>query len=231
MTLTLTETLHAHGFHELEGGSHGNFLQSHSLYYLTRPPVCTVLEIGFNTGHSAETFLQHPNTKVTSFDIGIHSYLSVGKRYIDQHYPQRHTLILGDSTQTLPTYIQEHPHESFDVIYIDGGHDEDIVHQDLENALRLSHSNTIIIMDDVVYQESWKMSYTMGPTKIWCDVIRDGRIRELAHVDYCEGRGMSWGQPMRLETHGSGILPDDSESTTQSEQVVEPSNTLECLDP
>lgn len=227
---TLTEALHNAGFYNFEGGTHSNFLQSHSLYYLTRSPVRTVMEIGFNTGHSSETFLQHPTTRVTSFDIGIHQYMSTAKQYIDRTYPGRHTLILGDSTQTVPVYIKEHPNTTFDLIYIDGGHDEHIVREDLQNALRLSHEKTLLVIDDVVYHKDWVVSYTMGPTTVWREYIENHRIRELAHVDYCPGRGMSWGII-------DSVLPvndiplDGGESKTQYEPVVDSLDKHECPDP
>jgi predicted O-methyltransferase YrrM len=193
---TLTDTLATHGFHDLEGNSSQVFLQSHSLYFLTKPPVRTVMEIGFNAGHSSETFLQNPNVHVTSFDIGIRPYVTTAKQYIDTNYPLRHTLILGDSTQTVPKFIQENPTITFDVIYIDGGHEEEIVKDDMKNCLRLCHPGTIIIMDDVVYEKTWEAIYTIGPTKVWSDHVKKGYIQELAHVEYCPGRGMSWGIPL-----------------------------------
>ena len=65
--------------------------------------IVNILEIGFNAGHSAELWLSvKPNIKVTSFDIGTHSYLTLGKDFIDRKFPGRHTLILGDSRETLP---------------------------------------------------------------------------------------------------------------------------------
>ena len=75
------------------------------------------MEIGFNAGHSAELFLKYTSAHVTSFDLGDHPYVTHAKEYIDAYYPGRHSLILGDSTVTVPKCIGK-----YDIIFIDGGH-------------------------------------------------------------------------------------------------------------
>jgi predicted O-methyltransferase YrrM len=62
----------------------------------------SILEIGFNAGHSANTFLSTSLAHVTSFDLNERECVRVAKDYIDLKYPTRHTLIIGDSTQTIP---------------------------------------------------------------------------------------------------------------------------------
>ena len=70
----------------LEGNS-GNFpSQTNDLVkYLKDPNIINILEIGFNAGHSAVTFLSvNKKVIVTSFDIGIHDYIKIGKKFIDK---------------------------------------------------------------------------------------------------------------------------------------------------
>ena len=76
------------------------------------------MEIGFNAGHSSELFLKYTSAHVTSFDLGEHPYVSHAKEYIDA-YPGRHSLIIGDSTVTVPKCIGK-----YDIIFIDGGHSQ-----------------------------------------------------------------------------------------------------------
>jgi predicted O-methyltransferase YrrM len=149
-----------------------------------------ILEIGFNAGHSSNLFLNEPNTSVVSFDINEHTYTQYAKIYIDYVYPDRHTLVIGDSTQTIPRY----PDSKFDVIFIDGGHDYNIAKQDLENCRRFAHKDTIVIIDDTIYTPSWVYGYTVGPTQAWVEGIQQGYIFELNKADYSPGRGMSWGK-------------------------------------
>ncbi len=56
-----------------------------------------ICEIGFNAGFSSYAFLiADPETRVTSFDIGKHRYLHFAKEFVDQEFPGRHTLVLGE---------------------------------------------------------------------------------------------------------------------------------------
>jgi predicted O-methyltransferase YrrM len=150
----------------------------------------SVLEIGFNAGHSAELFLKY-SANVISFDIGDHDYLKYGKEFIDTAYPGRHTLILGNSTLTIPEYSSANPDKNFDLIFIDGAHDYVTANTDLVNCKKLSHGKTIVIMDDTVYTPGWELDYTIGPTKAWSE---SKLIKKISKVDFSIGRGMSWGR-------------------------------------
>jgi predicted O-methyltransferase YrrM len=224
----LTDHLATHGFHDLEGNSHQIPPQTHALYYLSKSPVVSVLEIGFNAGHSSNTFLQHPTTRVTSLDLGCRPYVSVAKTWIDDRYPGRHTLVLGDSTSTLPQLIETNPHTTFDLIFIDGGHDEATARSDLENCLRLAHDQTLLLMDDVVYTDGWQAEHTVDPTKVWREYIQKGRIQEFSHYDYCPGRGMSWGKIKLPVLPVNDTPPGADGSRTQSEQEAVTSSRSEC---
>jgi predicted O-methyltransferase YrrM len=150
-----------------------------------------IMEIGFNGGHSAEGFLKiNEKVKVVSFDIGEHSYVHTAKKYMDEHYPDRHSLVLGNSTETIPLYKDR---EKFDVILIDGGHFYGVAKADLMNCKKLAHKKTLVFMDDVVRNPKWVKSYTQGPTQAWQEALESGAIRELGAVEYSIGRGMVWG--------------------------------------
>ena len=191
----LLSYLSARGFTDIEGNSSNIPQQINDLSSLISFNISIrILEIGFNAGNSSEVFLSRPNTFVTSFDLGVHDYVPIGKKYIDFMYPGRHQLILGDSTKTIPLYQSE----PFDYIFIDGGHEYEVACADLINTKRFATTNTIIIMDDVMYQKEWEAEWSIGPTKAWIE-MREKGLHELGRKEYAKGRGMAWGKWYSME--------------------------------
>ena len=157
------------------------------------------LEIGFNAGHSAELFLKDTTLNLISFDIAKWDYTPTSKEYIDTTYPHRHELIIGNSTKTVPEYIENNPNKKFDLIYIDGGHDIKISKADLKNCRKLAHRETMVVMDDTVYSKKWERQWTSGPSKAWKQAIKLGEhgrslVQEISREEFSEGHGMSWGK-------------------------------------
>lgn len=192
---TLSEYLESKGCYVIEGHCGQVDAQREDLLRITSQPNSKVMEIGFNAGHSAETFLlNNPTLTLVSFDIGEHAYLLEGKKYIDKTFPGRHTLILGDSTASVPNYIAHNPDVKFDVIFIDGGHDYPVCSADMANSMKLAHNDTILIMDDTTYTIGWAVGYTIGPTQVWTEYEHAGLVKAIGKRDYDVGRGMTWGK-------------------------------------
>ena len=168
--------------------------QTESLRELaSNPSIKNVLEIGFNSGHSADTILNsNPNIKLVSFDIGTERNVVLGKTYVDRKYPFRHCLIIGDSTVTVPEFIKDHPDSKFDLIFIDGGHTYDIATKDIMNCKVLAHADTIVVMDDVVHDSN--MEYCVGPTQAWTTAASKSVVAITNTIKFKENRGMSWGK-------------------------------------
>ncbi len=151
-----------------------DFLQNHL-------EVKKILEIGFNAGHSSELFLSNrQDTKVLSFDIMDHDYGYVGKDYIDFSFQNRHQLIIGDSQDTVPHFSKNNPNEHFDLIFIDGGHEESCAAADILNCRMLARKDTWVIIDDIDSIEDGKMiEWSVGPTNAWNQAIEKGIIKEI----------------------------------------------------
>jgi len=182
-------------FRDFEGYSQQVEGQVADLVTLTATPRINVMEIGFNAGHSAEVFLMNNDTlTLTSFDLGVHDYVIPAHAFLSGVYPNRHTLILGDSTVTVPRFIHDTPGKTFDVIFIDGGHEYEVAKADLENCMKLAHKDTIVMLDDTVYRKGWTAEYTVGPTTAWTEAVESGKVLEMGKRDYLPGRGMSWGK-------------------------------------
>ncbi len=142
-------------------------------------------EIGFNCGLSSHAFLG-VGTRLVSFDLGEHRYTQAAKTLIDQKFPGRHTLIYGDSRETVPEFAHQNPDLRFDLVFIDGGHDYHIARADIINMKPLCTDRTVVIMDDLVP----RMSYGIGPTRAWTEAIEEGSVRhdEL----FGDGRKRAW---------------------------------------
>ena len=116
------------------------------------PSIQVIVETGFNGGHSSAAFLSvRPNISVLSFDLGRWDYVNKAKSLIDKCYPGRHALVLGDSTQTIPSTIQYCPSDKVDMLFIDGGHFGQVPLQDVQHLLPWAKSDALIIMDDINY--------------------------------------------------------------------------------
>ena len=187
--MSITSFLKSNGFTQFEGHLQEVPKQVFDLIRLTKTPVTKIMEVGFNAGHSSEIFLRHnPKISVVSFDIGTHPYVNAAKQYIDQSYTNRHTLILGDSKDTLPKYVESNPGVTFDLIFLDGGSSYDDVKSDLENSRKLSNKDTIVVVDDTYWTES------AGPLKAWNELIEKGQAVEMDRKTYTVGRAMNFGK-------------------------------------
>ena len=149
------------------------------LLYLThlarRINARSIAEIGFNAGCSSYALLRHvPDATVVSFDLGEHASVAVNKKLIDKKFPGRHTLITGDSRETVPAFADANPDLRFDLIFIDGGHQYEDARADIVNMRALSCKSTAVVMDDLV---PWQ-SYGAGPTKAWEEAIADNFVRQ-----------------------------------------------------
>jgi hypothetical protein len=124
---------------------------------------------------SSHAFLEaNPQAIVYSFDLGEYGYVRPAKEYIDQHFPGRHFLILGDSRITVPSFLKENPDMKFDLIFVDGGHDYEVAKADLFNMQPFSKQTTRLITDDLTPWLQWGV----GPTKAWLELIEQGIIEQ-----------------------------------------------------
>jgi predicted O-methyltransferase YrrM len=161
------------------------------------PSCANILEIGFNAGHSANTFLSHSLAHVTSFDLGDRQSVPYAKKFMDLKYPTRHTLIIGDSTQTIPEWTKQSDTMqdlSQDLLFIDGGHTYEIAMADIMNCKALAHKDTIVVIDDVCMTLADQQEWTLGPTKAWSECMMNGIISMEGSERYAVGRGMCWGK-------------------------------------
>jgi hypothetical protein len=148
------------------------------------PWIRSIAETGFNAGHSAELFLTaNSNIFVTSFDIGIHSYVQNGFAYLNKIYPGRLKLVIGDSKKTVLEYANKNPNVKFDLIFIDGGHDKRTALADILNMRNMAHRDTLLIVDDL-----WNIKEV---SEAWNKAVQFGIIQVIQTYQF--PKASSWG--------------------------------------
>ena len=184
--MNLSSYLEERGFTEFEGYSQQLPLQvEHLGTSVANDAIKTMLEIGFNAGHSAEVFLRaNPNLHLTSYDLKAHDYTAVGKEYIDREFPDRHVIIYGDSMVTV-----REDKNTYDAFFIDGGHDYRYANADIHNCYRLAKHGSLVMVDDVVSEENHR-EWTEGPSRAWNDALEEGIVEQIFSAEYFHGRGM-----------------------------------------
>jgi len=150
-----------------------------------------ILEIGFNAGHSSALMLENTNACVVSVDICSHPYAFDGKDEIDKIFPERHILIQGNSMVVLAGDVV--PHLNYDLIYIDGGHSYKCCKSDIIQCKRYASSNTIIIVDDVVFDPEYIKPWNKQVSKVWNEMKSEGFVNELEYFYFGKGQGFSIG--------------------------------------
>lgn len=92
----------------------------------------SVLEIGFNLGHTAMVWLNLGVERLVSVDISEHPKVAQGAAEVATTFPDRFTFIRADSKKlTFPTGVQ------FDCLFVDGAHDLASVSNDIGIGKRL----------------------------------------------------------------------------------------------
>lgn len=137
---------------------HGSFERSDELLnkqinLFSAARVCdSILEIGFNAGHSALIMLlSNPDAKVVSFDLGTHMYTTPCYEALQRYFPGRIELILGNSIETVSRYFRENRSTRFDLYHIDGGHNPVIANKDFINCYLNAHDGSYVIWDDIQF--------------------------------------------------------------------------------
>lgn len=133
-----------------------NFMQGKqiNLFWAGSNAKKRILEVGFNAGHSTLLMLLgRDNTPLqfTIFDIGKHSYTKPAYEYLQTKFNNvEFEYIEGNSIITLPKWLENHTdlYNQYDVIHVDGGHDEECIINDMKNTVPLLKIDGIMIIDD-----------------------------------------------------------------------------------
>jgi hypothetical protein len=129
-----------------------------------------VLEIGFNVGLGSAAFLEaSPQTSVVSFDLGDHPHVATCAAHLRTHHPTRFHLVMGDSREMVPQFIAE-AGPRFDLILIDGGHDEETCRIDTVQCRAAAAPGALVVIDDLMPHKA----YGIGVTIAWEALLAEG---------------------------------------------------------
>ena len=108
----------------------------------------SLLEIGFNAGHSALLALSCNSTlSYLGLDLGHHPYTRPCFDYLRKYFGRRVELLIGDSRITVPA-LRHAPSTQFDLFHIDGSHDFETAYSDLCNIYDFCQDGDVILFDD-----------------------------------------------------------------------------------
>jgi predicted O-methyltransferase YrrM len=162
-----------HGARIYEGGA--SVAEATYLQELTRASgAIAIAEIGFNIAFSSIAFLEaSPHSTVVSFELDRRRAVELAKEFVDERYPGRHELVIGDSRETVPRHKGR-----FDLVFVDGGHEYEIAAADIANLARLARPGGLIVVDDLVPWYPWGE----GPYRAWQEAVQSGLIEPVESV-------------------------------------------------
>jgi len=131
-------------------------------------PQCrTVCEIGLNAGHSSVLWMEVcPDAKAVLFDLPYKEWSQATFDFLRKEYAGRITISEGNSIQTVPDYLREHPSTKCDVIAIDGSKDVGIRYQDFLNMEKYAHEHTLLLLDDASIERIQASLATFNVTQL-----------------------------------------------------------------
>jgi hypothetical protein len=101
----------------------------------------SILEIGFNVGHSALGWLTWSKAYLVCVDKGFHNWKQ-GVKIVYKYFNKRFKFIRGDSRRIKPILNTDY----YDLVFIDGGHTTSIIENDINLSLDLNIAH--ILFDD-----------------------------------------------------------------------------------
>lgn len=105
----------------------------------------TYCEVGFGAGHSALLVLSSfPRARVLSYDLGLAPITMAAHELLDEAYPERLYLTVGDSYLTLPRMRDYFQTFTCDLIYLDGSTLYTSVVADVRALAHVADENTIV---------------------------------------------------------------------------------------
>eukprot|EP00747_Dinoflagellata_sp_TGD_P181275 gnl/TRDRNA2_/TRDRNA2_35060_c0_seq1.p1 gnl/TRDRNA2_/TRDRNA2_35060_c0~~gnl/TRDRNA2_/TRDRNA2_35060_c0_seq1.p1 ORF type:complete len:302 (+),score=35.93 gnl/TRDRNA2_/TRDRNA2_35060_c0_seq1:76-981(+) len=150
----------------------------------------TVCQTGFDGGYSALRFLVQSKAHVYEFDLGEQDHAKVSAEFLKESFPERFTVLWGDSLKSIPEFRVKNPDVWCDLVIVDGGRDLAVAEADLWNFKQITSSNSLVAIDDTPCDAS----YCSGPTQAWNLLVSKGCISETLAVPLTGENGFRFGK-------------------------------------
>jgi len=157
------------------------------------------LEIGVRRGRSLAVIATAcPRCQIYGFDMWMADYAGMpnpGPDFVEKElrsigFGGDLRLISGNSHQTVPAFLAEHPELAFDLINVDGDHSEAGARADLETVLPRLRVGGAIILDDIVHPQHPYLE------KVWDEVV--GNNPNFSSTKY---RELGYGVALAIRKH------------------------------
>ena len=98
---------------------------------VTAQPICLYLSVGIPiasalSSSSRIAFIANPNMTVISFDMATHLSTVHSVALLQEKFPGKLVVVLGDSQKSVPDYFSNNKDAVCDVVLVDGGHEGNI---------------------------------------------------------------------------------------------------------
>ena len=151
-----------------------------------------VLEVGFNSGHSAGMVLTtFPTVKVTSFDLCRHWYCEPAHEELVRVFGKdRHELVCGHSHFSILDYVKGKPESlrAYDAVFVDAGHFYVDTLMDILDTAKYAKPGALLVVDDCT-------------TNLWA---RDDGVHPAEHNVWEYVRERHTHTPMASHAHSDG---------------------------
>lgn len=161
-----------------------------------QPWVKTICETGFSAGHSAMLFLlANRQAEVYSFGLGSQSYSATAQKFLSKKFGDRFQLTKGNSTTQLPLFRKLHPGVQCDLMFVDGGYDEETVEADIRNFRKMANPmNQVLFVMETPCPAKW----CVGRGAAFSKATMDKEIMPVSRLPVNEWHGLSsaWFTPV-----------------------------------
>ena len=200
------------------------------------------LEIGVRRGASLAMVADScPKSNLFGFDLWVENYAGMenpGKDFVQAQVTRfdhrgELTLVGGDSKETVPSFLRDHPDLFFDMITVDGDHSEEGARRDIQNIMERLKLGGLLLFDDICHPQH---DYLNG---VWDDLV--GKHEDFESVKYTEiGNGIAlavrkkfskYGLPSQPLNNSADLLVQSTSESQRTEPVRKFQRTYQQVRP